>query len=190
MLSDSTPSSHGILWTVLYRMVRSARLDGKVFRSLREDTKANGQSILVLGLGGLFFGSGIAFSLGADLQSVLFFAVLGMVATVLIGFLWLTLTFFVGTRVLGGTSSYWGLARPLFFSFSPAPLFLLTLIPVWPVPELAVSAAVAWISVASVIAVKNSLGIDNQRSLVAFIIAALVIIFLYGFFQSVVSFSF
>lgn len=190
MLSEPTPSSDGILRTVLYRMVRSARLDGKVFRSLREDTRANGQSILVLGLGGVFFGAGTAFSLGLDLYGVLLVAALGTIATILIGFLWLTLTFFVGTRVLGGTSSYWGLARPLFFSFSPAPLFLLTLIPIWPVPELAVSAGVAWISVASVISVKNGLGIDTQRSLIAFIIAAVLMIFLYGLFQSAVSFSF
>lgn len=190
MLSDPAPSSHGILWTVLYRMARSARLDGNMFRSLREDSKANGQSILVLGLAGLFFGIGTAFSLGLDLYGLVLVAILGALATILIGFLWLTLTFLLGTRVLGGTSSYWGLARPFFFSFSPAPLLLLILIPVWPVPELALSATVAWISVANVFAVKNSLGIDTQRSLVAFIVAALLIIFLYGAFQSLVSFTF
>jgi Yip1-like protein len=189
MLSDPAPSPHGDSRTILYRMARSARLDGKVFRSLREDTKANGQSLLVLSLGGLFFGIGSAFSLGLDLQGVLVITSLGVIATILMGFLWLTLTFLVGTRVLGGTSSYWGLARPLFFSISPAPLFLLMLIPIWLVPELALSAAVAWISVASVIAMKNTLGIDNQRSLILFIVAALLVIFVYGLFQSVVSFS-
>ena len=190
MLSDPTPSSHGILRTVLYRMARSARLDGKIFRFLREDTNANGQSIFVLALAGLLFGIGTAFSLGLDLYGVLLVAGLGTVATILIGFLWLTMTFLVGTRVLGGTSTYWGLARPFFFSFSPAPLLLLMLIPIWPVPELALTATVAWISVANVISVKNSLGIDTQRSLIAYIVAALLIIFLYGAFQSLVSFTF
>jgi Yip1 domain len=189
MISDPAPSSHGVLRTILYRMARSARLDGKMFRSLKEDTKANRQSILVLGIAGLLFGIGTAFSLGVDLYGVLVVAGLGAVATILIGFIWLTLTYLVGTRILGGTSSYWGLARPFFFSFSPAPLLLLMLIPTWPVPQLALSVAVAWISVASVIAVKNSLGIDSQRSLIAFILVALLIIFLYGLLQSVVSFS-
>ena len=189
MLSDSAPSSRGVLRTILYRMGRSARLDGKIFRSLREDTKATRQSILVLGLAGLLFGIGTAFSLGVDPYGVLVVAILGTVATILIGFIWLTLTYLVGTRVLGGTSNYWGLARPFFFAFSPAPLLLLMLVPVWPVPELALSAAVLWISVASVFAVKNSLGIDTQRSLVSFIVAALLVIFLYGLLQSVVAFS-
>jgi len=188
MLADSASSSHGIFRTILYRMARSARLDGKVFRSLREDTKANGQSAFVLGLAGLFFGIGTAFSIGADLQGVLLIAGLGIAASVLVGFLWLSLTFLVGTRVLGGTSSFWGLARPLFFALSPAPLFLLMLIPVWPVPELALSVGVTWISIASVFAVKNSLGIDTQRSLVSFILAALLVILLYGLVQSVVPF--
>ena len=190
MPSSLVASGHGTLWIMLYRMFRSARLDGKVFRSLREDTKANGQSILVLGLAGLLFGIGTAFSLGVDLYGVLEIAGLGAVATILIGFVWLTLTYLLGTRVLGGTSSYWGLARPFFFAFSPAPLLLLMLIPVSSVPQLALSAAVAWISVAIVIAVKNGLGIDSQRSLIAFIVTSLLIIFFYGLLQNVITFSF
>jgi len=188
MLADSAPSSHGGFRTILYRMAGSARLSGKVLRSLREDTGANGQAVLVLGLGGLFFGIGSAFSIGASLQGVLLIAGLGIVASVLVGFLWLTVTFLVGTRVLGGSSSFWGLARPLFFSLSPAPLFLLMMVPVWPAPELALSAGVAWISFASVMAVKNTLGIDAQRSLVSFIVTALLVIFLYEIVQSIVLF--
>ena len=188
MLSDPAPSSHGTLRTIFSRMAGSARLDGKVFRSLREDTKANGQSVLVLGLGGLFFGIGTAFYLGATLLGVLLFAALGVIATILVGFLWLTLTFLVGTRVLGGSSSYWGLARPLFFSASPAPLFLLMLIPFSPVPEIVRAVALTWIAVSSVIAVKNGLGIDGQKSLIVFMAVALVITLLYGVLISILVF--
>ena len=155
---------------------------------MREDTGANGQSVFVLGLGGLFFGLGTAFYLGATPVGVLFFGVLGVVATILVGFLWLTLTFAVGTRILGGKSSYWGLARPLFFSVSPAPLFLLMLIPVTPVPDFVRAVGLTWIAVSSVIAVKNGLGVDAQKSLMIFIASALVIIFLYAALISLLPF--
>ena len=161
-------------------MVRSARLDGRVFRSLREDTSANRQSILVLGLGGLCFSVGLAFSVGADPASILVSALIGVVASILLGFLWLTLTFLIGTRLLGGTSTYWGLARPLFFSVSPAPLFLLMLIPVSTVPDIARAIGLLWIAVSSVFAVKNGLGVDAQKSLIIFIVSSLVIILLYA----------
>ena len=190
MLSDPVPSSHGVLRTILYRMARSARLDGNMFRTLREDTNANRQSVSILVIAGLLYGMGTAFSLGLNPYRIVLVTILGALATILIGFIWLTLTYLIGTRILGGTSSYWGLARPFFFAFSPAPLLLLMLVPVGGVPELALSATVVWISVASVFAVKNSLGIDTQKSLVSFIVTAFLLIFLNVLVQSVVSFTF
>src|SRR5207247_1420708 len=88
------------------------------------------------------------------------------------------------TRLFKGTSSYWGLARPLFFATSPALIFLLMSIPPWPIPDLARSLGVGWTAVSSVFAVKSAMGFDTQRSLVTFIIVALVMLIIYGFLPS------
>ena len=44
------------------RMVGAASFNGNIFRSLREDPAANGQSLIVLALAGFSFGLGFAFS--------------------------------------------------------------------------------------------------------------------------------
>jgi len=107
-----------------------------------------------------------------------------MAVGVLVGFVWLSLTYLVATRLFKGTSSYWGLARPLFFATSPALIFLLMSIPPWPIPDLARSLGVGWTAVSSVFAVKSAMGFDTQRSLVTFIIVALVMLIIYGFLPS------
>src|SRR5881409_3944057 len=172
MLAPQDSSSMGSPRLFLYRMVRAARLDGHIFTSLRDDGSATGQSLLVLALAGLSFGFGFAASVGGDLIGVL------------VGFVWLSLTYLVATRLFKGTSSYWGLARPLFFATSPALIFLLMSIPAWPIPDLARSLGVGWTAVSSAFAVKNAMGFDTQRSLVTFIIVALVMLIIYGFLPS------
>src|SRR5438067_12032967 len=123
MLAPQDSSSMGSPRLFLYRMVRAARLDGHIFTSLRDDGGATGQSLLVLALAGLSFGFGFAASVGGDLIGVLVGSVAGMAVGVLVGFVWLSLTYLVATRLFKGTSSYWGLARPLFFATSPPSSF-------------------------------------------------------------------
>ncbi len=105
----------------------------------------------------------------------------GLAVGVLIGFVWLSLTYLVATRLFKGTSSYRGLARPLFFATSPALVFLLMSIPAWPIPDLARSLRVVWMAVSSVFAVKNAMGFDTQRSLATFIIVAFLMLIFNGF---------
>ncbi|OLE59379.1 MAG: hypothetical protein AUG17_02950 [Crenarchaeota archaeon 13_1_20CM_2_53_14] len=181
MLAPQDSSSMGSPRLFLYRMVRAARLDGHIFTSLRDDESATGQSLLVLALAGLSFGFGLAALVGGDLIGVLVGSVAGMAVGVLVGFVWLSLTYLVATRLFKGTSSYWGLARPLFFATSPALFFLLMSIPAWPIHDLARSLGVGWTAVSSVFAVKNAMGFDAQRSLVTFIIVALAMLIIYGF---------
>src|SRR5207247_10388770 len=169
MLAPQDSSSIGSRRLFLYRMVRAARLDGYIFISLRDDGSATGQSLLVLALSGLSFGFGLAALVGGDLIGVLVGSVAGMAVGVLVGFVWLSLTYLVATRLFKGTSSYWGLARPLFFATSPALFFLLMPIPEWPIPDLARSLRVGCTAVSIVFAVKNGRGLDTQRSLVTFI---------------------
>jgi Yip1-like protein len=180
MIPQDNPSSKHGLRTILYRMVRSARLDSAMFRSLREDSGANGQSVVALALAGLSFGIGFTASVGYDLYTVLLGGVVGIGLGFLIGFVWLSLTYLVVTRLFKGASSFWGLGRPVFFASSPGLVFLLMLIPASPIPDAARDAGLAWIALANVFAIKNAMGFNNERSFITFIIVAFVLLVGYG----------
>jgi Yip1-like protein len=165
-------------------MVKSARLNRDTFLSLKEDPAATGQALIVLSLAGASFGLGFAASIGSSAVGVLLGAVFGTVLGIALGFVWLSLTFLIGTRVFKGNADYWSLARPLFFATSPGLIFLIMSIPVSIVPDVARAIGVAWIAISTVIAVKTALGLDTQRSLLIFIIVTFIVLISYGFVAS------
>src|SRR6266571_4128065 len=148
-------SSTGNLQRFVYRMLRSARLDGAMFRSLRDDSSATGQSVAVLALSGSSFGLGFAASIGSDSSGVLLGGAIGVVIGIVVGFVWLSLTYLVVTRIFKGASSYWSLARSVFFASSPGLVFLL-MIPFSLVSDVFRAVGLAWIAISNVSAVKNS----------------------------------
>lgn len=171
-------------WTVFRRMFRAARLDRETFLFLKKDDKATAQGLGVVALTGACYGLGLSLFAGADLSGVLLGAGIGGAAGILVAFIWLSLTFVIGTRLLGGSTDYWGLARPFFFSWSPGLLFTLTSIPVPVLSGLVGGVATAWIVIASVFAVKQATGLDSQRSLLTFILVFIVMAVAYGFISS------
>jgi hypothetical protein len=169
---------------MLDRMVKSAKLNRDTFLSLKEDTTATSQALIVLALAGASFGVGFAASIGFSVLGVLLGAGFGAIVGVSLGFVWLSLTFLIGTRVFKGTADYWSLARPLFFATSPGLVFLVMSIPTSFVPDIARAVGVAWIAISTVIAVKTVLGLDIQRSLLIFILVTFIILIGYGLVAS------
>jgi hypothetical protein len=165
-------------------MVKSARFNRDTLLALKDDSTATGQALIVLALAGASFGVGFAASIGFGTMGILLGAVFGAVASVALGIVWVSLTFLIGRRFFGGTSNYWPLARPVFFSTSPGLIFLIMSIPVSPIPDVARAIGVAWIAISTVIAVKTALGLDTLRSLVIFIIVTFIVLFSYGLIAS------
>lgn len=184
MISRSGPSTIDRFRTMLDRMVKSARLNSSTFLELREDSTATGQALIALALAGTCFGVGFTMSIGDDALGVLLGAILGLVASIVLGFIWVSLTYLIGTRLFGGTSDYWSLARPVFFSASPGLVFLFMSIAVFPIPDIVRAMGLAWIAISSVIAVRTGLGLDTQRSLVIFIIVTFIVLITYGLVAS------
>jgi Yip1 domain len=180
MISRSGPFSVDRFRTMLDRMVKSARLDSNTFLSLKEDSTATGQALIVLALVGVSFGVGFGASVGGDALVLIQGALLGAILSIVLGFVWLSLTFLIGTRLFGGTSGYWSLSRPIFFSSSPGLVFLVMSIPVTPIPDIARAIGLAWMAISSVFAVKTALGLDSQRSLLIFIIVTIIIFIAFG----------
>ncbi len=184
MIAQSGPFSLDRFRTMLDRMLKSARLNRDTLLALKEDSTATGQALIVLALAGASFGVGFAASIGYSAIGILLGAVFGAVASIALGIVWVSLTFLIGRRFFGGTSNYWSLARPVFFSSSPGLVFLVMSIPVSPIPDVARAIGIAWIAISTVIAVKTALGLDTQRSLVIFIIVTFIVLFSYGLIAS------
>ena len=172
-------------WTILDRMAKSARLDRDTFLDLKDDSSATRQALIVLALAGASFGLGFASLIGyRTILPLLLGAAFGAIFSIVLGFLWLSLTLLVGTRIFHGTSDYWSLARPIFFATSPGLVFLIMLIPVSTVPDIARAIGVAWIAISTVSAIRAALGLDSQRSLLTFILVALIVLIGYGLVSS------
>jgi hypothetical protein len=184
MISRSTPFTAGRFRGTLDRMVKSAKLNRDTFLALKEDPSATSQALVVLALAGSSFGVGFAASIGFSALGVLLGAVFGAIIGIALGFVWLSLTFLIGTRVFKGTADYWSLARPLFFATSPGLVFLIMSIPVSFISDIARAVGVAWIAISTVIAVKTALGLDTQRSLLIFILVTFTVLISYGFVAS------
>ena len=184
MISRSGTFTTNRFWTMLDRMVKSARLNSTNFLSLKDDPTATGQALVVLALAGTSFGIGFTMSIGVTSLWVLLGAIIGAVIGIVLGFVWVSLTFLIGTRIFRATSDYWSLARPIFFASSPGLVFLLMLIPESFVSDIARAVGVAWIAISTVVAVKAALGLDSQRSLLTFILVTLIVLISYGLISS------
>ncbi len=169
-------------------MWKVARLDRDTIEDLKSDPRATPQAVAIVILAGLSYGLGFSLFLGTTLNIVLFISAAGIFLGLLTGFLWLSLTFVIGTRLFRGATNYWGLARPFFFAWSPGILFVLMSVPTPLIPEIARAIASAWIIISSVFAVKHSMGLETQQSLLIFILVFLVfvgILILFGLISSV-----
>ena len=188
MISRSGTFTTNRFRTLLDRMVQSARLNRTIFLSLKEDPTATRQALLVLALAGASFGIGFTASVGVGGPWLLLATGLGAIVGIVLGFVWAALTFLIGTRIFHATSDYWSLARPMFFASSPGLVFLLMSIPASVVTDVARAVGVAWIAISTVIAVKTALDIDNQRSLLTFILVTFIVLISYGLVTSLLPF--
>ncbi len=184
MISADTASPGGFR-LFAYRLVRSARFDGGVFRSLREDSGATRQSVVALALAGLSVGLGFASSIGGDLYGVLLGGAVGIGLGLFVGFLWLSLAYVVVTRLFKCASSYWSLGRPIFFASSPALVLLLMLIVGSAIGSIIYDVGLVWVAVLNVFAIKNAMGFDYQKSFLTFIIVAFILLIGYGLATSI-----
>ncbi len=172
-LDDAFPSKTR---TMLHRMWKVARLDRDSAEALKSDSKATPQAVAIVILAGLSYGLGFSLFLRTTLNIVLFFITAGILLGLLTGFLWLSLTFVIGTRLFRGVTNYWSLARPFFFAWSPGLLFVLMSVPTPLIPEIARAIASTWIIISSVFAVKHSMGLETLQSLLIFILVFLVFV--------------
>ena len=152
---------------LLNRIVRAARLDSSLYEEVEADRHATGQALLVILLSGLAAGVGS--------QSLRWFAQDS--AVTLVGwFLWASVTYLVGTRLLPqpGTRSDLGeMLRVTGFSAAPGLLRVLGIVPALNWPIFLVTGV--WMLVTMVIAIRQALDYTSTaRAVVVAIIGWLI----------------
>jgi hypothetical protein len=176
------------------RIKRAITLDHQGVLELKTDTTATGQAVAILVLAGLAYG--IGFTAQTEFQrhdlSVYGLIVGSLANTVTVcfaAFVWSATTFLVGTRLFQGKSSYWELARPLFFASSPFILFLLITVPIPPIivqgnvpvywfQGTVAVAAVAWLFLSQVFALKQVMGLNLRRTVLTVAVGLLILAFI------------
>jgi hypothetical protein len=181
----------GLIWS---RIKRAITLDHQGVLELKTDTTATGQAVAILVLAGLAYG--IGFTAQTEFQrhdlSVYGIIVGSLANTVTVcfaAFVWSATAFLVGTRLFQGKSSYWELARPLFFASSPFILFLLITVPIPPIivqgnvpvywfQGTVAVAAVAWLFISQVFALKQVMGLNLRRTVLTVAVGLLILAFI------------
>src|SRR5947209_13827427 len=137
------------LQRMISRMSKAARLDSDTFRELRDDASTTAQSVSLVAIIGLCYGAGLGFFgffvAGISVLDIFTIILIGLLSAVIIAFVWSGTTFLIVTRLFRRTIDYWGLARPLFFSWAPGLLFILMSSPIPIISEIIGAAGTAWI---------------------------------------------
>jgi len=78
-----------------------------------------------------------------------------------------------------GKTGYWELARPLFFSVSPAFLFILISIPVPLFYKTVAIVATAWVVLLQGFVLKQVMGFDTRRTVLTLAVGFMILLFVY-----------
>jgi hypothetical protein len=195
MSLQSEPSASklqlGLMWS---RMKKASRLDQAGVLGLKTDATATGQAVAVLVLSALAYGIGFTAQTQFQKHNVSIYGIIvgsfaNTVTVCFAAFVWSATTFLVGTRLFQGKTSYWELARPLFFASTPFLLFLLITIPVPPITVqgnvpvywfqgIISIAAVAWLFLSQVFVLKQVMGLNLQRTILTVAVGLLILAFI------------
>jgi len=175
-------------------MKKASRLDHLGVLELKTDSTATGQAVAVLVLAALAYG--IGYTVQAQFQrhdlSIYGIIVGSLASTVTVcfaAFVWSATAFLVGTKLFQGKTSYWELARPLFFASSPFLLFLLITVPFPPIlvqgnvpvywfqGTIAV-VAVVWLFLSQVFVLKQVMGLNLRRTVLTVAVGLLILAFI------------
>jgi len=154
--------------SIANRMVRAAMLEVGLYEEVEADTKATGQALLVVLIYSICagIGSGLGALPGIGAGGFFLSLLWGVVTALGFWFIWSFLTYFIGTRVFKGpetAATYSELLRTLGFSAAPGVLMILAFVPF--VGGLISLAALVWMFIAMVMAVRQALDFTTWRAI-------------------------
>ena len=153
--------------SITERMKGAALLDVATYEEVEADTTATGQAAVVVTIGA------IASAIGASRGGA--GGIIGALVASLIGWvLWAGVTYFIGTRMLGGTATWGELLRTLGFAQSPKVLAVLALVPGlgW-IVGLVLS---IWLLTAGIVAIRQALDFSTGKAVVTALLGWLAMV--------------
>ncbi len=193
-LQTEVPASKlqlGLMWS---RMKKACRLDQQGVLELKTDATATGQAVAVLVLAALAYGIGYTAQTqfqghNLSIYGIIVGSLANVVTVCFAAFVWSATAFLVGTKLFQGKTSYWELARPLFFASSPFLLFLLIIVPIPPViiqgsvpiywfQGTVAVVAVIWLFLSQVFALKQVMGLSVRRTVLTVAVGLLILAFI------------
>ncbi len=141
--------------SITERMKGAALLDNATYEEVEADTTATGQAAVVVVLGAIASGIGMARGGSGGIIA----AVLGS----LIGWaLWAGITYIIGDKVLGGTATWGELLRTLGFAQAPRVLAVLGIIP--GMQWIVASVIGVWVLITGVVAIRQALDLSTGKA--------------------------
>jgi hypothetical protein len=153
---------YGASRSIVDRMRGAAMLDVATYEEVENDLNATGQAATVVAIvavcsaiGGA--GHGIAGIIG------------GLISALLGWLIWAGVTYFVGTKLFGGTATWGELLRTLGFAQSPGVLLILGIIPgLGGIVRFAVG---IWMLAAGIVAIRQALDITTGKAVLTAIVS-------------------
>ena len=149
------------------RMMGAATLDVATYEEVEADTTATGQAAIVVSLAAIASAIGAAGEGGPG--------IIGMLLGTLVGWaLWSGVTYFIGTKLFGGTATWGELLRTIGFAQAPGVLLVLAIVPL--LGGLVRVAVSIWLLIAGIIAIRQALDVTTGKAVLTAVIGWLLAI--------------
>ena len=137
------------------RMKGAALLDNATYEEVEADTTATGQAAVVVVLGAIASGIGMA---GGGPGGI----IAGVLGSLIGWVLWAGITYLIGDKVLGGTATWGELLRTLGFAQAPRVLAVLGLIP--GLRWIVAAAIGVWLLITGLVALRQALDFSTGKA--------------------------
>jgi hypothetical protein len=156
---------------IIQRIIRVFKFDHSVYHEIKNDENATNEALIIVLVASLVGSLGSLFGEGG----ILIFLVTFVIAVVS-WLLWSWLTMFIGTRMFGGDTEFWPMARILGYAQAPRVLGVLSIIPC--LGPLVALAAGIFSLVLGVIGVREGLGVTTEKAIITVVIGWVVVLLL------------
>lgn len=149
------------------RMIGAAMLNVATYEEVEADQTATSQAAIVVAIVAVASAIGNYFRHGGR-------GIIGAVVAAFIGWLlWAGITYFVGTRLFGGTATMGEMLRTLGFAQSPGVIAILAIIPIlgW----LIMAVIALWQLVAGIIAIRQALDFTTSKAILTALIGWVIV---------------
>ena len=157
--------------SIVDRMRGAALLDVATYEEVEHDTTATGQAAVVVALAAVAAAIGNLFRGGPGL--------IGALVGYLVGWLlWSGITYFVGTRVFGGTARWGELLRTLGFAQAPGVLLVAAIVP--GLGWLVKAVVGIWLLATGLVAIRQALDVTTGKAVLTAVLGWLASVLVNG----------